>query len=243
MQFPENELGELYKRAVPKLQERKALFGVLYVVFVMYMCVPSFDIPLLEYSHFRITSVMEERALGHFLIYYPRQSWASLDDVSPYFLKSVVSMEDGKFFTHKGIDWEELENSMKVNKRRHRKARGGSTITMQLAKNLYLRTDKNLFRKAKELMITVRMEKEVSKQALLENYVNAIEWGDGIFGIKEASEEYFNKKPSELTVNEASRLAAVVPSPLTHKPTDNSSYVLHRASLIRGRYNDIILPW
>ncbi|MGE5430617.1 MAG: monofunctional biosynthetic peptidoglycan transglycosylase [Syntrophomonadaceae bacterium] len=242
MQFPENELGELYTRAIPKLQERKFMFGVLYVAFVMYMCIPSFEIPLIEYSRFRVTSVMEQRAMEHFMLYYPKQSWATLQDINPNLLKSVVSMEDGKFFIHKGIDWEELEHSMKVNKRRKRVARGGSTITMQLAKNLFLRTDKNMFRKAKELMITVRMEKEVSKKALLENYANAVEWGDGIFGIKEAARTYFGKEPSELTLNECTRLAAVIPSPLEHKPTDNSPYVLHRASLIRGRYNDVILP-
>ncbi|MCU7496034.1 MAG: monofunctional biosynthetic peptidoglycan transglycosylase [Ignavibacteria bacterium] len=235
-------MGELYGRALPKLQQRKLLFGVLYVVFVMYMCIPSFDIPLIEYSRFRVSSVMEERALEHFMLYYPKQSWVSLDDVSPNLLRSVVSMEDGKFFMHKGIDWEELEHSMKVNKRRKRIARGGSTITMQLAKNLFLRTDKNMFRKAKELMIALRMEKEVSKKAMLEHYINAVEWGDGIFGIREASLEYFNKEPDALTLNECARLAAVIPSPLEHKPTDNSPYVLHRASLIRGRYNDVTIP-
>jgi len=242
MQFPENELGELFKKVLPKLRERKFLSGVLYVMFVLYMCVPSFEIPLIEYSRFRLSSVMEQRAMEHFLWFYPRQSWASLNEINPNFLKSVVSMEDGKFFVHKGIDWEELEHSIKVNRHRKRIARGGSTITMQLAKNLFLRTDKNMFRKAKELMISVRMEKEVSKKAMLENYANAVEWGNGIFGIKEASRAYFHKEPGELTLNECSRLAAVIPSPLEHKPTDNSSYVLHRASLIRDRYNDIILP-
>ncbi|HEX2866299.1 MAG TPA: monofunctional biosynthetic peptidoglycan transglycosylase [Ignavibacteriales bacterium] len=242
MQFAENELGELFGRAVPKLQKRKFIFGLCYLAFVMYMSVPSFEIPLLEYSRFRLTSVMEQRAMEHFMWYYPRQSWASFNEINPNFLKSVVSMEDGKFFVHKGIDWEELQNSMKVNKRRKRIARGGSTITMQLAKNLFLRTDRNMFRKAKELWITVRMEKEVSKKALLENYANAVEWGDGIFGIKEAARVYFHKEPDALTLNECARLAAVVPSPLEHKPTDNSSYVLHRASLIKERYNDIVLP-
>jgi monofunctional biosynthetic peptidoglycan transglycosylase len=91
-------------------------------------------------------------------------------------------------------------------------------------------------------MIALRMEKEVSKKAMLEHYINAVEWGDGIFGIREASLEYFNKEPDALTLNECARLAAVIPSPLEHKPTDNSPYVLHRASLIRGRYNDVTIP-
>ena len=85
------------------------------------------------------------------------------------------------------------------------------------------------------------MEKEISKKAILQNYINAVEWGDGIFGIKKASEIYFHKEPSELNLNECTRLAAVIPSPLVHKPNANSNYVLRRSSIIRGRLGDIIL--
>lgn len=150
-------------------------------------------------------------------------------------------MEDGSFFNHKGIDWKELKNSLRANKRRGRTARGASTITMQTAKNLFLTTDKSVLRKAKEFVITFRMEKELSKRAILQNYINAIEWGDGIFGIQKASELYFNKEPEELTKNESARLAAVIPSPLRFKPNTNSGYVLRRSSIIQGRMNDVIL--
>ena len=85
------------------------------------------------------------------------------------------------------------------------------------------------------------MEKELSKKAILQNYINAVEWGDGIFGIKAASEEYFNKEPDQLTINECARLAAVIPSPLRYKPNTNSGYVLRRSSIIRGRIGDIVL--
>jgi monofunctional biosynthetic peptidoglycan transglycosylase len=112
---------------------------------------------------------------------------------------------------------------------------------MQLAKNLFYTTDKSIIRKGKELITTFRIEKEISKKAILENYVNIIEWGDGIFGIGKAADVYFNKKPSELNLNEASRLAAVIPSPLVHKPNENSRYVLRRAGIVRSRLNDIIL--
>ncbi|MGE5680905.1 MAG: biosynthetic peptidoglycan transglycosylase [Bacillota bacterium] len=216
--------------------------AVIYIIAVLYLSVPSFNLPLLEYGHTRISSLMEQRAMENLLIFYPRQSWIDPADVNPNLLRSIVSMEDGKFFIHKGIDWEELEHSMKVNKRKRRIARGGSTITMQLAKNMFLRTDRNVFRKAKEILIAARMEKEVSKGAILGNYVNIIEWGDGIFGIKKAADIYLNKEPKSINLNECFRFAAVIPSPLEHKPTDNSSYVLRRASLIRERYNDIILP-
>jgi monofunctional biosynthetic peptidoglycan transglycosylase len=184
---------------------------------------------------------MEQRAIEKKLIFYPKQSWVEIDDVSPNLLKGIIAMEDGSFFIHKGVDWKELETSIRTNRRRGRSARGGSTITMQLAKNLFLTTEKSFLRKGKEFIISVRMEKELSKKAILENYINAVEWGEGIFGVKEASEEYFKKEPGKLTKGECSRLAAVIPSPLRHKPNTNSAYVLRRSSIIRGRMNDIVL--
>jgi monofunctional biosynthetic peptidoglycan transglycosylase len=114
-------------------------------------------------------------------------------------------------------------------------------MTMQLAKNLYLSTEKSILRKGKEFWITLRMEKELTKKGILRNYINAVEWGDGIFGIKEASETYFGKNPADLTVNQCARLAAVIPSPLIHEPDINSSYVSRRSSIILGRLNDIVL--
>ncbi len=241
LQFPKNELGYLIDRALPFVKKHKSKFVFAYVFFVAYFSLPSFQIPFLEYSHFRITSLMEQRAFEHNMLYYPKQSWISIDKVNPNLLKAIISMEDGNFFKHKGIDWKEIKTSIKTNRRRGKTVRGGSTITMQLAKNLYLNTGKNFYRKAKELLIAFRMEKEISKRAILQNYINAVEWGDGIFGIKEASEVYFHKEPSDLNLNECIRLAAVIPSPLIHKPNVNSNYVLRRSSIIRGRIGDIIL--
>ncbi len=241
LQFPKNELGLLTDKVTPIMKKRKLKSVFLYILFLLYFSLPSFQIPLLEYSHFRITSLMEQRAIEHNLIYYPRQSWVSIDEVNPELLKAIISMEDGNFFQHKGIDWKAIKTSITTNKRKGRIVRGGSTITMQLAKNLYLNTGKNFYRKAKELLIDFRMEKEISKRAILQNYINAVEWGDGIFGIKEASEVYFHKEPIKLNLNQCVRLAAVIPSPLIHKPNVNSNYVLRRSSIIRGRIADVIL--
>jgi len=184
---------------------------------------------------------MEQRAIEHFMVFYPHQSWVSLGSINPNLFRAIVSMEDGNFFNHKGVDWEELEKSMKLNKRRRRAARGGSTITMQLAKNLYYTTNKSVFRKTKELLTTFRIEKEVSKKGILHQYVNIIEWGDGIFGIEEAADIYFGKAPDAISTNECAKLAAVIPSPLVHQPNVNSGYVQRRSSIIRARLGDIIL--
>lgn len=240
-QIAENELAFLFEKFVFKVKQNKLQSLLLYFLFISYFSIPSFQIPLLEYGRFRVTSLMEQRALQHNLLYYPRQSWVNIDDVNPDLLKAILALEDGAFFIHKGIDWVQLNKSLKENKRRGRIIRGGSTITMQLAKNLYLTTERNVLRKAKEMLITFRMEKEISKKTILLSYINAIEWGKGIFGIKEASEIYFHKEPKNLTTNECARLAAVITSPLEHKPNSNSSYVLRRASIAAARMKDIIL--
>ncbi len=241
LQFPENELGEFFNRILPRLKKRKFISFFSYILFLLYFSLPAFQIPYFEYYHFRITSLMEQRAIENSLLFYPRQSWTSINNVNPNLLKAIIAMEDGAFFTHKGIDWKELNMALRQNKRRRKIYRGGSTLTMQLAKNLFFTTEKSVFRKGKELITTLRMEKELSKKSILQSYINAVEWGDGIFGIGAASENYFNKEPNELNTIECCRLAAVLPSPLIHPPDQNSRYVLRRASIIRARLNDIIL--
>lgn len=240
-QFPPLEIQKPFEKLLFLMKRNKVKSFILYLIFLFYFSIPSLSVPILEYNSFRITSLMEQRALESNMFFYPHQSWVDIDAVTPDMLKAIISMEDGSFFIHKGVDWKELKTSLRTNKRRGRTSRGGSTITMQLAKNLFLTTEKSFLRKGKEFIITMRMEKELSKKAILENYINAVEWGDGIFGIEEASEEYFNKEPDKLTKSECSRLVAVIPSPLKHKPNTNSTYVLRRSSIIRGRLNDVIL--
>ncbi len=240
-QFRENELAWIADKVIPYIRKRKFQSFLLYIIFLVYFSIPSFEIPLLQYNHTRITSLMEERAIEHDLIYYPKQSWVSIDKVNPNLLRAILSMEDDAFFTHKGIDWKQLNISLKENKRRKRVIRGGSTITMQLAKNLYFTTERNVIRKAKEILVTFRLEKELSKKSILENYINVIEWGDGIFGIKEASKAYFRTLPAKLTTAECARLAAVIPSPLEHKPNVSSSYVVRRSGIALARLNNVIL--
>ena len=235
------ELGILFEKILPYIKKRKTLSVFLYIIFLFYFSLPGLQIPLLEYQPTYVSSLMEQRALEHLMIFYPHQSWASFGSINQNLFRAIVSMEDGNFFNHKGVDWEELEKSMKLNKRRRRAARGGSTITMQLAKNLYYTTNKSVFRKAKEMLTTFRIEKEVSKKEILHQYVNIIEWGEGIFGIEEAADKYFGKEPSEITTNECAKLAAVIPSPLVHQPNVNSGYVQRRSAIIRGRLGDVIL--
>jgi monofunctional biosynthetic peptidoglycan transglycosylase len=147
----------------------------------------------------------------------------------------VIVAEDGTFYEHAGVDWYEIEESIEKNLEKGRTARGASTISQQLSKNLYLSTSKTPLRKLKELVITLRIERMLSKRRILELYLNIIEWGPGIFGVEAASRKYFNKPAAELSRDEAIRMASVIPSPLRHQPNTLSRYVVRRSEIIERR--------
>jgi monofunctional glycosyltransferase len=163
------------------------------------------------------------------------RQWIPLSRVPKHVQEAIIVAEDGTFYQHGGIDWFEVQESIEKNLKEGRPARGASTITQQLAKNLFLSTSKDPVRKAKEVAITLMMERMLTKDRILEIYLNIIEWGRGIFGIEAAARTYFGKSASALTVEEATRLAAVIPSPLKHRPDADSRYVLRRKAIVRGR--------
>ncbi len=164
-----------------------------------------------------------------------QQSWVPMSKISPHLVHAVITSEDGTFYEHAGIDWYELEESIEKNMEKGKSARGGSTITQQLSKNLFFSTSKSYGRKAKELIVALRMERQLSKKRILEIYLNIIEWGDGVFGAEAAARKFFGKPASLLSREEAARMAAVIPSPLKHAPNAGSPYVLRRSSLILNR--------
>ena len=163
------------------------------------------------------------------------QQWIPLARIPRHVVDAVVVAEDGTFYTHGGVDWFEVQESIEKNIEEGRAARGASTITQQLAKNLFLSTSKDPVRKVKELAITLLMEQALSKDRILEVYLNIVEWGRGIFGIEAASRAYFGKSASALTLEEATRLAAVIPSPLRHRPDEESRYILRRKAIVLNR--------
>jgi monofunctional glycosyltransferase len=163
------------------------------------------------------------------------QRWIPLSRVPRHVINAIIVAEDGTFYEHGGIDWFEVQESFEKNLAEGRPARGASTITQQLAKNLFLSTSKDPIRKLKEVAITLMMERVLTKQRILELYLNIIEWGRGIFGIEAASRTYFGKSTSALTIDEATRLAAVIPSPLRHQPNVDSRYVVRRKAIVLGR--------
>ena len=165
--------------------------------------------------------------------YTIQQRWVPLSRISPYVIKAILIAEDDKFWSHEGFDYEALQKALEKDIKAKKFKLGGSTISQQLAKNLYLSPSKNPVRKIREAIITWRMERALSKKRILELYLNVVEWGGtGIFGIEAASRHYYGKSASALNPEEAARLASVLPNPRKFNPLGDSRYVVHRANLI-----------
>jgi monofunctional glycosyltransferase len=163
------------------------------------------------------------------------QRWVPLGRISKDVTNAVVVAEDGTFWSHGGFDWFEFRESIERNVKEGRAARGASTITQQLVKNLYLSSSKNPLRKLKEWILTWYMEQTLSKSRILELYLNVIEWGKGIYGIEAASQTYFGKPASAVTREEAARLAAVIPNPRRYHVDKETRYLERRSQLILNR--------
>jgi monofunctional biosynthetic peptidoglycan transglycosylase len=164
--------------------------------------------------------------------YSIHQIWVPFSNISPYLVKAVLIAEDDKFWRHEGFDYEAIEKAIEKDLKAKRFKFGGSTISQQLARNLYLSPAKNLLRKMREAIITWRMEKVLSKRRMLELYLNLVEWGDGIFGIEAASRHYYGKPSAELSPEEAAKLASVLPNPRRYNPIGSQRYVVNRSAVI-----------
>jgi len=149
------------------------------------------------------------------------QSWVPLSRVSRHLIHAVIMAEDPRFFGHEGVDWDAVKESVEKDLRERRFARGGSTITMQVAKNVFFTTRKSLTRKLRELVVTYWMERDLPKKRILEIYLNVIEWGDGVYGCEAAAERYYGKPAADLSEVEAAGLAAMIPSPRRINPVTN----------------------
>lgn len=170
------------------------------------------------------------------------QRWVPYSRISPQLLRAVLVTEDGKFWRHSGLDYEQIKESMEVNLERGDFARGASTITQQLAKNLYLSPSKNPIRKARELIIARRLENELTKQRILELYLNVIEWGDGIYGAEAAARTYFRKPAAQLDAGESALLAAAIANPRVMNPGQPTARLRRRQQMVMRRMGAVEPP-
>jgi monofunctional biosynthetic peptidoglycan transglycosylase len=187
-----------------------------------------------------------------------RQEWVPYARISDHLKRAVIASEDDGFANHDGVDWEALEKAWQRNTkaeeqaaRRAQQARpqarppkivGGSTITQQLAKNLLLSGERTLLRKGQEFVLTFALERMLSKERILEIYLNSVEWGEGVFGAEAAAQHYYRKSASRLSPYEAARLAVMLPRPKYFEKLPNSGYLASRAGTITARMRDAELP-
>jgi len=188
-----------------------------------------------------------------------RQQWVPYAQISGHLKRAVIASEDDGFVNHEGVDWNAIEKAWERNAKaetqtakaqarapdkpvRAPKIRGGSTITQQLAKNLLLSGERTLLRKGQEFVLTLALEQLLSKQRILEIYLNNVEWGEGVFGAEAAAQHYFKKSAAQLTPTDAARLAVMLPAPKRFEKTPGSAYLAGRTRTILGRMGSAELP-
>lgn len=171
-----------------------------------------------------------------------KHSWVDYRQISPQLKRALIAAEDARFLEHQGFDWDGIQDAFEKNLRKGRIVAGGSTISQQLAKNLFLTRDRSYLRKAQEALITLMIEAAMDKRRILEIYLNVIEWGDGLYGAEAAARHYFGKRAAELDDWEAAQLAAMVPRPRHYQSRRDSPQLLRRAWTIYGYMPMVAVP-
>jgi len=168
--------------------------------------------------------------------------WVDYERISPSLKRALVASEDAKFLSHDGFDWDGMETALQKNLRRGRVVAGGSTISQQLAKNLFLSNERSVLRKAEEAVITVMLETILPKRRILELYCNVIEWGDGVFGAEAAARHYYGVPARTLGPAQAARLAAMVPNPRLYDRLRQTPGLAKRTAIIQARMTQAAIP-
>ena len=171
-----------------------------------------------------------------------RHQWVPYSRISVHLKRAMIAAEDAKFVEHEGFDWDGIQRAMEKNQKKGRVVAGGSTITQQLAKNLFLSTQKSYARKAEEAIITVMMEAVIEKQRIFEIYLNVIEWGNGIFGAEAAARHYFGVAAADLSAEQAARLAAMAPNPRYYERNPQAKGLAKKIPIILARMPGAELP-
>ena len=171
-----------------------------------------------------------------------QHAWVPYDRIAVGLKRAVVVAEDAKFSDHEGFDWEAIDKAREKNRQKGRIVAGGSTISQQLAKNLFLSGERSALRKGQEALITVMIEHVMSKRRILEIYLNVIEWGDGVFGAEAAARHYYGISSASLGAEQSARLAAMVPNPRFYDRNRSTAYLARRAQTILARMPAAELP-
>lgn len=171
-----------------------------------------------------------------------KHRWVPYQKISPNLKRALIAAEDGKFVDHEGFDWDGIQKAYEKNLKKHKVVAGGSTISQQLAKNLFLSTKRTPWRKLEEAMITVMLESTMSKRRIFEIYLNVIEWGNGIFGAEAAARHYFGIGARNLSALQAAKLAAMVPNPRYYDKHQGAPGLNRKTGIILNRMNSAAIP-
>ncbi len=171
-----------------------------------------------------------------------KHQWMPYGKISVHLKRAVVAAEDDKFVDHEGFDWEGIQKALEKNQRKGKVVAGGSTISQQLAKNLFLSPSKTPWRKAQEAVITMMLEAVWDKRRILEVYLNVVEWGEGVFGAEAAARRYYGVSAAQLSAEQAARLAVMLPAPRRYEKNPYSDFVNAHTQLILGRMQYSELP-
>ena len=171
-----------------------------------------------------------------------RHKWVDYKRISGNLKRAVIAAEDSKFLDHEGFDWEGIQKAYEKNLKKGKIVAGGSTISQQLAKNLFLSTQRTPWRKLEEVIITLMLEKMLSKRRILEIYLNIIEWGNGVFGAEAAARHYFKTSAAGLSSWQAAKLAAMIPNPRFYDKHQEARGLIRRAGIIQARMNYVEVP-
>ncbi len=195
-----------------------------------------FDPDMTAFMRMRLGELQEKRPEAEL-----RHQWIPYERISDRLKRAVVAAEDDKFIDHEGFDWEGMQKALEKNQRKGKVVAGGSTISQQLAKNLFLSGAKTPWRKAQEAIITVWLELLWDKRRILEVYLNSVEWGQGIFGAEAAAHRYYNTSAANLTTEQAARLAVMLPAPRRYERNPYSPFMNGRTQSILARmpYSEI----
>jgi monofunctional biosynthetic peptidoglycan transglycosylase len=171
-----------------------------------------------------------------------KHKWRDYAKISRHLKRAVIASEDAKFTQHDGFDWEGIQKAYEKNLKKGKIVAGGSTISQQLAKNLFLSTRRTPWRKIEEAMITLMLEKMMSKRRILEIYLNVIEWGNGVFGAEAAARHYFGTSAGALSSYQGAKLAAMIPNPRFYDKHGSTRYLSRRTGTIQARMHQVAVP-
>ena len=222
-----------------------AIVGVLVLVFLAYQGYVALRLWWWE-DHNPVSTAFMEARLAIIREKSPtakiQQQWVPYNKISSHLKRAIVVAEDDTFVDHEGFDWDGIQKALDKNQQKGRVVAGGSTISQQLAKNLFLSGERSMLRKAEEALITVMMERILDKERILEIYLNVIEWGDGVFGAEAAARHYFGVSAGQLSQEQAAKLAAMVPRPRFYDRNRNAPGLLKKTQIILSRMPRAQLP-